>query len=231
MSRILHIGGTSAEGVRLGLQPPRKPTANRTEFEEYFATDGVKVHGKSKMKRAFCKPGNGGFCPPIKSLAIFGGLDGGGADGESGEVTISQSPNNEGDVTCVAKLALVRDSALGALHPRDLKGAVSNMMVEVLTQISAKIKGRRALESIVKAAEEGATAIDGTLIWDEKVTNYPNVLQAGQRISYWWCEVVGWLAGRVSKALTKTVSKNTIRWTVEVVFNQHPSVHVIPCQP
>jgi hypothetical protein len=58
------------------------------------------------------------------------------------------------------------------------------MMVEVLTKIGAKIKGRKALESIIKAAEEGATAIDGTLIWDGKVTDYPNVLQAGQCISY-----------------------------------------------
>jgi hypothetical protein len=117
------------------------------------------------------------------------------------------------------KLALVHDSALGALHPGDLKGAVLNMMVEVLTKIGAEIKGRRALKSIVKAAEEGATAIDGTLIWDGKVTDYPDTLQAGQHISYWWCEVDGWLARRVSKALTKTVRKNTIRWTVGVVFN------------
>ncbi len=217
--RILHIGDASAEGVRLGLQPPRKSATHRTEFDEYFAMDDVKVHGKSKMKRAFCKPGNIGFCPPIELLAYFGGLDGGGADGESGEVTISQPPDNGGDVTCAAKLALVCDSALGALHPGDLKGAVSNMMVEVLMKIGAKIKGRRALESIVEAAEEGATAIDGTLIQDGKVTNYPDALQAEQRISYWWCEVDGWLAGRLSKALTKTVRKNTIRWTVGAVFD------------
>ncbi len=94
-----------------------------------------------------------------------------------------------------------------------------NMMVEVLTKIGAEIKGRRALESIVEAAEEGATTIDGTLIRDGKVTDYPNALQAGQHISYWWCEVDGWLAGCMSKALTKTVRKNTIRWMVRVVFN------------
>ncbi len=93
------------------------------------------------------------------------------------------------------------------------------MMVEVLTKIGAKIKGRRALKSILEAAEEGATAIDGSLIRDGKVTDYPDALQAGQRISYWWCEVDGWLAGCVSKAPTKTVRKNTIQWTVGVVFD------------
>jgi hypothetical protein len=205
--------------MRLGLQPPCKLAAHRTEFDEYFVTDDVKVHGKSKMKRAFCEPGNFGFCPPIELLAYFGGLDGDGANGKSGEITISRSPNNGGDITCAAKLALVHDSALGALHPGDLKGAVLNMMVLVLTKIGAKIKGRRALESIVQAAEEGATAIVGTLIWDGKVTNYPDALQAGQRISYWWCEVGGWFAGCMSKALTKTIRKNTIQWTVKVVFN------------
>jgi hypothetical protein len=94
--RISHIGGTSAEGMRLGLQPPRKLAAHRTEFDKYFATDNVKVHGKSKMKRAFCKPGNVGFCLPIELLAYFRGMDGGRADGESREVTISQSPDNGG---------------------------------------------------------------------------------------------------------------------------------------
>jgi hypothetical protein len=49
---ILHIGGASAEGMRLGLQPPCKSASHRTEFDKYFATDNVKVHVKSKMKRA-----------------------------------------------------------------------------------------------------------------------------------------------------------------------------------
>jgi hypothetical protein len=146
--------------------------------------DDVKVHGKSKMKRAFCKPGNIGFCPSVELLAYSGGLDDGEADGESREVTISQSPDNGGDVTCAAKLAVVRDSASGALHPEDLNWEVSNMMVEVLMKIGAEIKSGRALESIVEAAEEGATTIDRTLIWDGKVTNYPDALQAGQHISY-----------------------------------------------
>jgi hypothetical protein len=87
--KISHIGGASAEGVRLGLRPLRELAAHRTEFDEYFTTDNVKVHGKSKMKRAFYEPGNVRFCPLIELLAYFGGLDSGGANGESREVTIS----------------------------------------------------------------------------------------------------------------------------------------------
>jgi tyrosyl-tRNA synthetase len=157
--RISHVGGTAPSssaaggGGRLGLQPPRESAAHRTESDEYYVTDDPKVHGKSKMKKAFCEPGNVGFCPPIELLAYFGGLEGGGADCEDHRrvVTISRSPDNGGDVTYAAKSELVRDFASGALHPGDLKGAVSNMMVEVLTKISAEIKCDDASSKGVKA--------------------------------------------------------------------------------
>ncbi|KAL3810324.1 hypothetical protein ACHAXA_008259 [Cyclostephanos tholiformis] len=161
MPRISHVGGaasSSAGGGRLGLQPPRESAAHRAEFDEYFLTDDPKVHGKSKMKKAFCEPGNVGFCPPIELLAYFGGLEGGGANGgDRKEVTISRSSENGGDVTYAAKSALARDFESGALHPGDLKSAASSMMVEVLTKIGAEIKcddaaskGTKALKAFEK---------------------------------------------------------------------------------
>ncbi len=94
--RISHIGGTLAEGMRLGLQPPCKLAAHRTEFDKYFAMDDVKVHGKSKMKRAFCKPGNIGFCHPIELLAYFGGWMAAGPMGKARRLPSPDPPTMEG---------------------------------------------------------------------------------------------------------------------------------------
>ena len=49
------------------------------------------------------------------------------------------------------KAELLRDFASGSLHPGDLKAAVSNMMVDVLTKLSAEIKGDDAASKGVKA--------------------------------------------------------------------------------
>lgn len=138
--RIAHV----TNGPNLALQLPRESAAHRTEFDEYFLVDDPKVNGKSKMKKAFCEPGNVDFCPPIELLAYFGGLDGSG-------VTISRSPDNGGDVTYRAKSAILSDFESGALHPGDLKGKVAGIMVEVLTKISAAIKGDKNAAKGVKA--------------------------------------------------------------------------------
>lgn len=133
-------------GPKLALQPPRETAAHKTEFDEYFLVDDPKVHGKSKLKKAFCEPGNVEFCPPIELLAYFGGIEGGG-DG----VTISRSPDNGGDVTYTTKNALLKDFESGALHPGDLKGATSGIMVEVLTKLSSGIKADGDAAKGVKA--------------------------------------------------------------------------------
>jgi tyrosyl-tRNA synthetase len=114
--------------------------------------DDPKVHGKSKMKKAFCEPGNVGFCPPIEVLAYFGGLIGGGAKEGGKAITISQSDNG-GDVTYTAKEELLRDFSSGSLHPGDLKAAESNMMVDVLTKLWSEIKGDDAASKGVKGSE------------------------------------------------------------------------------
>ena len=136
MPSITHL---AAGGPKLALQPPRTCAAHRTEFDEYYIVDDPKVHGKSKMKKAFCEPGNVEFCPPIELLAYFGGLDDNSNDTK--EVIISRSPDNGGDVTYTDKSAILKDFESGSLHPGDLKSAISGVMVEVLTKISAEIKG------------------------------------------------------------------------------------------
>ncbi|KAL7532528.1 hypothetical protein ACHAXR_004685 [Thalassiosira sp. AJA248-18] len=141
--QITHV----TTGPKLALQPPRESAAHKTESDEYFLADDPKVNGKSKMKKAFCEPGNVDFCPPIALLAYFGGLDGGKEEG----VTISRSPENGGNVTYTTKSAVQKDFESGALHPGDLKGAISAIMVEVLTKMSGEIKGDGAAAKGVKA--------------------------------------------------------------------------------
>mmetsp|Transcript_20119 Transcript_20119/g.43679 ORF Transcript_20119/g.43679 Transcript_20119/m.43679 type:complete len:805 (-) Transcript_20119:70-2484(-) len=143
--QLTHI--SAASGPNLALQLPRESAAHKTEFDEYFLTDDPKVHGKSKMKKAFCEPGNVDFCPPIDLLAYFGGLDGGKKEG----VTISRSPENGGNVTYTTKSAILGDFESGALHPGDLKAVVSAVMVEVLTKMNGEIKGDGAAAKGVKA--------------------------------------------------------------------------------
>ena len=142
--QLMHIDASL--GPKLALQLPRESAAHKTEFDEYFLADDPKVHGKSKMKKAFCEPGNVDFCPPIELLAYFGGLDAGGK-----EVTISRSPDNGGDVTYTTKAAVLTDFESGALHPGDLKGVISTIMVEVLTKVNGAIKGDGDAAKGVKA--------------------------------------------------------------------------------
>ncbi|KAL7468400.1 hypothetical protein ACHAXS_008629 [Conticribra weissflogii] len=151
--QITHL--SSATSPKLSLQPPRESEAHKTEFDEYFVLDDPKVHGKSKMKKAFCEPGNVDFCPPIELLAYFANLDGSAENAK--EVTVHRSPENGGDVTYTSKSQLVRDFSSGALHPGDLKAAVSSVIVDVLTKMSEGIKndgeaakGGKALKAFEK---------------------------------------------------------------------------------
>ena len=144
----------------LALQQPRESIAHKQEIDEYFLTDDPKVNGKSKMKKAFCEPGNIDFCPPIALLTYFGGLDSGssadGAGNGGGGVTISRSPENGGDVTYTSKSQVEADFKSGALHPGDLKGCISTIMVEVLTKTSEAIKNDGSAAKGVKALKAWA---------------------------------------------------------------------------
>ncbi|EJK49928.1 hypothetical protein THAOC_31149, partial [Thalassiosira oceanica] len=123
-----------AAAPNLSLQPPREVEAERLDTDEYYLLDDPKVHGKSKMKKAFCEPGNVAFCPPIELLSYFGGL------GDGRAVTVSRSAENGGDVTYTSRDGLVQDYRSGALHPGDLKSLTSGVMVGVLTGVSDALK-------------------------------------------------------------------------------------------
>ena len=119
------------ESPSLALQEAKESDAHKTENDEYFLLDDPKVHGKSKMKKAFCEPGNVEFCPPIVVSFAF-------ADG--GEIAISRSEENGGDVTYTQQADMEADFQSGALHPGDLKAAAFGIMVTTLTRLADGIK-------------------------------------------------------------------------------------------
>merc|ERR1712232_289641 len=104
--------------------------AHKTENYEYFILDDPKVNGKSKMKKAFCEPGNIEFCPPIVLANAFA----------AGDIEIKRSEENGGDVVYKKQSDMEADFKSGALHPGDLKATASTIMVGVLDKIASAIK-------------------------------------------------------------------------------------------
>lgn len=97
----------------------------------------MQVHGKSKMKKAFCEPENVEFCPPIAVVsALSFGFDG----KTKGEIVIKRSEENGGDVSYSSRADIERDFASGALHPGDLKASSTAVMVATLDKLSSGIK-------------------------------------------------------------------------------------------
>lgn len=118
----------------LRLQPGRESEALNTENDEYFLLDNPKVHGKAKMKKAFCEPGNISFCPPI-NIASAISFDLGG-----GSFTVKRSADNGGDITFANRDELSAAFADGSLHPGDLKTAVSEVILALLEKLAAALK-------------------------------------------------------------------------------------------
>ena len=89
------------------------------------------------MKKAFCEPKNISFCPPIALASAFCF---GFAPDSTGELTISRSPENGGDVVFKSRAELEASFADESLHPGDLKAATSALMVATLEKLSSAIK-------------------------------------------------------------------------------------------
>jgi tyrosyl-tRNA synthetase len=115
--------------------------SHKTENYEYFILDDPKVNGKSKMKKAFCEPGNIDICPPIVLSIAFGAAD----------IEIKRSPENGGDVVYKKQVDMETDFKSGALHPGDLKAKASAIMVGVLEKISSAIKEDKDVTKSSKA--------------------------------------------------------------------------------
>lgn len=127
---------STGSGPLLHLQQ-RELEAHKTENDEYYLLDDPKVHGKSKMKKAFCEPKNTAFCPPI---AIASALAFGLESDSTGELTISRSEENGGNVTFTNRAQLEASFADESLHPGDLKAVSTKLIVATLEDLAGAIK-------------------------------------------------------------------------------------------
>jgi tyrosyl-tRNA synthetase len=119
------------------LLQQREQEAYKTENDEYYLLDDPKVHGKSKMKKAFCEPKNIAFCPPIAVASVLAF----GMEPDSiGELTIPRSAENGGDVTFTNRTELEASFADESLHPGDLKAASTKLIVASLEGVAGEIK-------------------------------------------------------------------------------------------
>jgi len=121
---------TIAQPHSLQLQL-REDVAHKTENDEFYLLDDPKVHGKSKMKKAFCQPGNTQHCPPISMVWTFC---------KNSQCTISRAEDNGGNIIYTSQDQMEKDFESGALHPGDLKAAATSIMVGVLEIMSTAIK-------------------------------------------------------------------------------------------
>ena len=129
-------GVVLVNGPDLVLQR-REEIAHVTENDEYYLLDDPKVNGKSKMKKAFCEPGNIEYCPPISIVSAFCF---GFSRESTGELVIRRSDENGGDVTYKTMSEVEVDFASSALHPGDLKEAATSKIMELLEKLSMAMK-------------------------------------------------------------------------------------------
>lgn len=89
------------------------------------------------MKKAFCEPGNIGFCPPIAVACALAFEFNGSGDGE---IVVKRSEDNGGDISYKSRADIDSDFANGTLHPGDLKAASTVILVSTLDKLSSGIK-------------------------------------------------------------------------------------------
>ena len=107
------------------------------------------------MKKPFCERVNVDFCPPIVVSFAF----------SAGEIAISRSEENGGNVTYTTQTDMQNDFESGALHPGDLKAAAFGIMVATLTKLANGIKAdpdaTKASKALKQAEKRAAKSKKG----------------------------------------------------------------------
>jgi len=129
------------------LQPPATKDVPDDEWVDLSVGDAA-ADSKKKIKRAFCEPSNVAVNPPLALMAFL--LQNAVA---VTDVHIARGPDNGGDVTYTAATLekMVADFKSGALHPGDLKPALTKALdSSIITAAAAPF----AHDAATKAADK-----------------------------------------------------------------------------
>ena len=103
----------------------------------------------SKLKKAFCEPGNLSHCPPV-TVACEAVLP----YHASKKLSIKRSADNGGDLDYAAPEALRTSFSSGELHPGDLKPAARDAVNEVLQRVREAIAADAELKKAEKEVDK-----------------------------------------------------------------------------
>ncbi len=112
------------------------------EHEAHLLLTDTKVDTNRKVKRAFCEPGNVGFCPLLSVVSQL--LQ------QHGAFLVRRKPEHGEDVRYTDLDRVQQDFASGDLHPGELKPAVAKGLNSVLTGARASRKSSEVLTKALK---------------------------------------------------------------------------------
>ncbi|KAJ8604351.1 hypothetical protein CTAYLR_002534 [Chrysophaeum taylorii] len=121
------------------------------ENRDFFLLDGVDSV-KRKIKRAFCEPGNVEFNPPLAIASFL--LD----RNLVPAIDIKRPPANGGDKAYASRQDLVADFRSQALHPGDLKPAVTDALSRTLiAAMATAVSNAKPALAAIKAFKKNQT--------------------------------------------------------------------------
>jgi tyrosyl-tRNA synthetase len=123
------------------------PASQPTTADDWLYCDEPELDIKRKLKRAFAAPNDASST--VAQLGCF-------LIGRNGNLVVSRPADNGGEVSYTAPEQLLNDCKSGALHPGDLKGAVTPAIMKATEAARATLNGAEVKKAItvIKNAEK-----------------------------------------------------------------------------
>ena len=116
------------------LEPPA--TTENMSHMEYYLTDNSSL-AKSKMRKSYAFPASTTFCPVLQYARAFVFND-----ETNSELVLKRKEENGGNVVYSDYEKLVEDYSNELVHPGDLKNAMADVMVQVMTRVQTSVNNK-----------------------------------------------------------------------------------------